>query len=42
MRREDRPPLRFRQTHEQANGEFRRQESRFRSWISADGSGEFP
>jgi glutathionyl-hydroquinone reductase len=42
MLREDRPPLRFRQMHEQADGEFRRQESRFRSWISADGSGEFP
>jgi putative glutathione S-transferase len=42
MPREDRPPPSFRRRHEQTDGEFHRQQSRFRSWVSADGSGEFP
>ncbi|HET7170262.1 MAG TPA: glutathione S-transferase C-terminal domain-containing protein [Gaiellales bacterium] len=42
MHREDRPPPSFRQRREQIDGGFHRQESRFRSWVRADGSGEFP
>jgi putative glutathione S-transferase len=42
MHREDRPPRRFRRTGEHVDGEFRRQASRFRSWITAGESGDFP
>jgi glutathionyl-hydroquinone reductase len=36
------PPGRIRAEREQVDGAFHREESRFRGWISADGSGQFP
>jgi glutathionyl-hydroquinone reductase len=42
MSRPDARRPHMRAAHEQMDGEFRREEARFRSWISADGGGEFP
>jgi glutathionyl-hydroquinone reductase len=42
MQRDPMLPGRIRFEREQADGEFRREDSRFRGWVTADGSGEFP
>jgi glutathionyl-hydroquinone reductase len=42
MAAEDTSASPFRTTREQSDGAFHREESRFRSWISSDGSTEFP